>query len=37
VVSTTLGTDRWCRATNLTYRLDTPSARAFLGEYVTLP
>ncbi|MDQ7992195.1 MAG: trypsin-like serine protease [Propionicimonas sp.] len=37
VVSTTLGTDRWCRATNRTYRLDTPSARQFLGQFVTLP
>jgi hypothetical protein len=26
-----------CRAMNDTYRLDTPSARAFLGQYVTLP
>jgi hypothetical protein len=26
-----------CRATNVDYRLDTPSARAFLGQYVTLP
>ena len=30
VVSTTVRTDRWCRATNQTYRLDTPSARDFL-------
>jgi hypothetical protein len=37
VVSTTLRADRWCRATNLTYRLDTPSAREFLAGYVTLP
>jgi hypothetical protein len=26
-----------CRAMNATYRLDTPSARAFLGQFVTLP
>ena len=26
-----------CRATNVDYRLDTASARAFLGQYVTLP
>jgi hypothetical protein len=26
-----------CRAMNQTYRLDTPSARAFLGQFVTLP
>jgi hypothetical protein len=37
VVSTTLGSDRWCRASNLTYRLDTSSARDFLADYVTLP
>jgi hypothetical protein len=23
--------DRWCRATDKTYRLDTDQARAFLG------
>ena len=37
VVSTTLRSDRWCRATNLTYRLDTQSARDFLAQFVTLP
>jgi hypothetical protein len=37
VVSTTLRTDPWCRATNETYRLDTASARDFLAEFVTLP
>lgn len=37
VVSTTVRTDRWCRATNQTYRLDTESAREFLGRYVDLP
>jgi hypothetical protein len=26
-----------CQAMNSTYRLDTPSARAFLGQFVTLP
>jgi Trypsin len=26
-----------CRAMNATYRLDTPSARAFLGQFVPLP
>jgi hypothetical protein len=26
-----------CRATNVDYRMDTPSARAFLGNYVPLP
>src|SRR5918994_4912411 len=29
--------DAMCRATNVAYRLDTPSARAFLSQYVTLP
>jgi hypothetical protein len=37
LVSTTLGTDRWCRATNETYRLDTQTARDFLSQFVTLP
>jgi hypothetical protein len=27
----------YCRSTNVTYRLDTASARAFLGQLVTLP
>jgi hypothetical protein len=26
-----------CRSTNVTYRLDTESARSFLAAYVTLP
>jgi len=29
--------DLQCRAMNATYRLDTPSARAFLGQFVPLP
>ena len=29
--------DAMCLATNTTYRVDTPEARAFLGNYVTLP
>lgn len=37
VVSITVTGDAPCRASDKTYRLDTPSARAFLGEYVTLP
>jgi secreted trypsin-like serine protease len=37
IVSITVTGDRWCRATDVTYRLDTPSARQFLGEYVQLP
>ena len=37
VAATTITGDTVCRATNVDYRLDTPSARAFLGDYVTLP
>jgi hypothetical protein len=37
VAATTITGDFVCRATNVDYRLDTPSARAFLKSYVTLP
>lgn len=37
VAATTITGDFMCRATNVIYRLDTPSARSFLGQYVTLP
>jgi hypothetical protein len=37
VAAITITGDFMCRATNVDYRLDTPSARAFLGLYVTLP
>jgi secreted trypsin-like serine protease len=37
LVSITITGDAVCRATNVTYRLDTPSARGFLDDYVTLP
>jgi hypothetical protein len=37
VAGTTITGDFMCRATNVDYRLDTPSARAFLSQYVTLP
>jgi secreted trypsin-like serine protease len=37
VVSITITGDRWCRASDKTYRVDTPAARAFLDDYVTLP
>ena len=37
VVSITVGGDRWCRATDDTYRLDTESARDFLAQFVALP
>ena len=33
----TITGDAICRATNVAYRLDTESAREFLGQYVTLP
>lgn len=36
-VSITITGDSVCRATDKTYRLDTPSARQFLGRFVTLP
>ena len=37
IASTTITGDAICRSTNVTYRLDTPSARSFLSEYVDLP
>jgi hypothetical protein len=37
VVSITVTGDTWCRATDKTYRTDTANARAFLGQFVTLP
>jgi secreted trypsin-like serine protease len=37
VAGTTITGDTPCRSTNVDYRLDTPSARAFLGTYVPLP
>lgn len=37
IVSTTITGDAQCRATDVTYRLDTPSARDFLDDFVTLP
>lgn len=37
IASITITGDAYCRSTNVTYRLDTTSARAFLGQYVTLP
>jgi hypothetical protein len=36
-VATTTGGDPVCRALNYNFRLDTPTARAFLGQYVQLP
>jgi hypothetical protein len=37
IAATTITGDAVCRSTNVDYRLDTESARAFLGQYVTLP
>jgi len=37
VVSLTVTGDAWCRATDVTYRLDTDSARGFLSRFVDLP
>jgi secreted trypsin-like serine protease len=37
VMSITITGDRWCKATDRTYRVDTAVARAFLGQFVALP
>jgi Trypsin len=37
VVAVTVTGDRFCRATDKTYRLDTASARAFLDDFVAVP
>jgi V8-like Glu-specific endopeptidase len=37
IAATTISGDTYCRSTNVDYRLDTPSARSFLGHYVALP
>lgn len=37
IVATVTTGDYPCRATSWDYRVDTPAARAFLGQYVTLP
>lgn len=37
IAATTITGDSVCRSTNVDYRLDTASARSFLGQYVTLP
>jgi hypothetical protein len=37
IVSITITGDVWCRATDKTCRIDTPAARAFLDDFVTLP
>ena len=37
LVANTITGDTACRSTNVDYRLDTDSARSFLGQFVTLP
>jgi hypothetical protein len=37
LAATTVSGDAPCYATNVVYRMDTPTARNFLGNYVTLP
>ena len=37
IAATTITGDAICRSTNVTYRLDTAAARAFLGQFVALP
>ena len=37
VAATTITGDAWCRSTNVSYRLDTSSARNFLDDYVAVP
>ena len=37
VVSITVTGDAWCRATDVTYRMDTDSAQEYLSDFVTLP
>lgn len=37
IAGTTITGDALCKSTNVTYRTDTPSARNFLGQFVTLP
>lgn len=37
VAATTITGDAVCRSTNVTYRLDTPAARAFLSRFIAVP
>ena len=37
LVSITVDGDRYCTALDVNYRLDTPSARSFLSQFVALP
>jgi hypothetical protein len=37
VLAVTVTGDRFCRATDKTYRVDTPQARAFLDDFIAVP
>jgi hypothetical protein len=37
IAGMTIGGDTWGNELNVAYRLDTPEARAFLGQFVILP
>ena len=37
IAAITVTGDRYCRATDVDYRMDTESARSYLGQYVALP
>ena len=37
VVSVTNGGNGQCNSVNVNYRVDTPEARGFLGEFLNLP
>ena len=37
VLAVTVTGDRYCRATDKTYRVDTPQARSFLDDFVAVP
>ncbi|HYC88365.1 MAG TPA: trypsin-like serine protease [Thermoanaerobaculia bacterium] len=37
IAGVTVTGDMFCKSTNVIYRTDTPGARAFLGQFVTLP
>lgn len=37
IAALTVTGDRFCRATNVVYRLDTPAAREFLAQWLNLP
>ena len=36
VISVATGGNRQCNSKNINYRVDTPQARAFLGQFLTL-